>query len=111
MVGNVSEWTLDVYRSNYSDSYTDSRMYPGFTTFEVLATARIPNTRVLRGGSWIMGQSGLSVTKRHYGSYSIGAIDHGIRLVSTLCGNGIIDGNEVCDDGNSELFDGCNFFC
>ena len=111
MVGNVSEWTLDVYRSSYNDSYTDSRMYPGFTSFEFMATNRIPLTRVLRGGSWIMTQSGLSVTKRHYATYSLGAVDQGIRLVSTLCGNGIVEGNEVCDDGNSELFDGCNFLC
>ena len=111
MLGNVSEWTLDVYRSNYSDSFTDSRMYPGFSSFAVLARTRSTQSRVLRGGSWIMGQSGLTVTRRHYATYSIGAVDQGIRLVSTLCGNGIIEGNEVCDDGNSELFDGCNFLC
>ena len=111
MLGNVSEWTTDVYRSNYSDSFEDSRMYPGFSSFAVLARSRISNNRVLRGGSWIMGQSGLTVTKRHYGAESVGLVDQGFRLVSTLCGNGILEGAEVCDDGNSDPFDGCNSIC
>jgi cysteine-rich repeat protein len=28
-----------------------------------------------------------------------------------LCGNGILDDGEVCDDGNKNNFDGCNAFC
>jgi cysteine-rich repeat protein len=28
-----------------------------------------------------------------------------------LCGNGILDGGEICDDGNQINFDGCNAFC
>jgi cysteine-rich repeat protein len=28
-----------------------------------------------------------------------------------LCGNGILDAGEVCDDGNQINFDGCNAFC
>ena len=28
-----------------------------------------------------------------------------------LCGNGMLDAGEVCDDGNLNNFDGCNAFC
>ena len=28
-----------------------------------------------------------------------------------LCGNGVLDAGEVCDDGNKINFDGCNAFC
>jgi cysteine-rich repeat protein len=28
-----------------------------------------------------------------------------------LCGNGALDPDEVCDDGNQINFDGCNAFC
>ena len=38
-------------------------------------------------------------------------INEGIRLVASLCGNGIKEGNEACDDGNHDNFDTCNFLC
>lgn len=28
-----------------------------------------------------------------------------------LCGNGVLDAGEICDDGNTINFDGCNAFC
>ena len=28
-----------------------------------------------------------------------------------LCGNGVLDAGEICDDGNQINFDGCNAFC
>lgn len=28
-----------------------------------------------------------------------------------LCGNGVLDTNELCDDGNRQNFDGCNAWC
>lgn len=31
--------------------------------------------------------------------------------VSILCGDGKIDWNETCDDGNTESFDGCSVDC
>lgn len=31
--------------------------------------------------------------------------------LSPICGDGILDGTEECDDGNAEDFDGCTVFC
>jgi cysteine-rich repeat protein/VCBS repeat-containing protein len=109
MAGNISEWTLDVFSSDYSNSFADARPFPGFTNLEDLP--RIPTLRIVRGGSWVVPASFITVTKRNRASYSSRSAGEGIRLVSSLCGNGVIEGTEVCDDGNSDSFDGCNFLC
>ena len=34
-----------------------------------------------------------------------------VRNVGTVCGNGLVEGSEACDDGNTENNDGCTSAC
>lgn len=44
---------------------------------------------------------------------STGALDAGVdvRMIANLCGNGVIDQGEQCDDGNTKDGDGCSATC
>jgi cysteine-rich repeat protein len=45
------------------------------------------------------------------GSYVIGFDSQANIVCSAICGNGILDTNETCDDGNSAAGDGCSATC
>ncbi len=45
------------------------------------------------------------------GSWDIGALEFGSQSSSAVCGNGIIEGSEGCDDGNTTSGDGCSSTC
>lgn len=34
-----------------------------------------------------------------------------VQVIAPACGNGIVDGNDICDDGNSVAGDGCDALC
>ena len=113
MGGNVSEWTLDVYSPNYQESFADARPFLGGTTLDSIFSQRISDLMVTRGGAWSQREFSLRVTSRTRVDRNIQNINVGIRLVSSSCGNGILEPalGEVCDDGNHDAFDGCNFLC
>ncbi|MBU1412492.1 SUMF1/EgtB/PvdO family nonheme iron enzyme, partial [Myxococcota bacterium] len=89
MSGNLREWTMD-YRGQTSAS-------------EKLFT--------LRGGSYLEYENGL--TCQFTGSVYVESAftaHVGFRCCST-CGNGTIEADELCDDGNRVNGDGCDWFC
>jgi len=45
------------------------------------------------------------------GSYVIGFDSAGNIVCSAICGNGVLDAGEACDDGNTEAGDGCSPAC
>jgi len=45
------------------------------------------------------------------GSYVIGFDSAGNIVCSAICGNGVLDAQEACDDGNAEAGDGCSPAC
>jgi cysteine-rich repeat protein len=111
MAGNVSEWTLDYFSANYSESFSDARPFLGGVTFESALSRPFTHLRVIRGGAWSQTAYAFGTTYRSRMNRNTMNINTGIRLVSSLCGNGVIDAGEVCDDGNHESFDDCNFLC
>ena len=111
MSGNVAEWTLDYFSRNYSTSFSDARPFFGGVTAESALEQPFTHLRVIRGGAWSQPASDMLTTARRRMHRSAMNINTGIRLVSSACGNGVIDPGEQCDDGNHEAFDGCNFLC
>jgi cysteine-rich repeat protein len=45
------------------------------------------------------------------GSYVIGFDDEANIVCSRICGNGVVDAGEACDDGNAASGDGCSATC
>jgi cysteine-rich repeat protein len=111
MAGNVSEWTLDIYTQTYNVSFKDARPFQGGLNEDEILKQRLTDLRVIRGGAWAQRVQYLTTTSRSWLNRYTANVNLGIRLVASLCGNGVIEGAEVCDDGNHDIFDECNFLC
>jgi cysteine-rich repeat protein len=129
--GNVSEWTMDTYLAPYSTSaaFLDGSAY--------LGTARQNLTKTIRGGSWnsTVASQLLSSYARTFATTITRSAEVGFRLACpiatvseatsplnpaminktygcyTECGDGIVNGTEQCDDGNTNNNDGCLDTC
>ena len=89
MSGNLREWTMD-YRGQTDDG---------------------ENLFTLRGGSYLDSDDGL--TCQFTGSVYVESAftpQVGFRCCST-CGNGTLESDELCDDGNRLNGDGCDYLC
>ena len=65
MVGNVREWCLDAYQSDYYDFSQPQNPIAGESIEEVLSNYKTcKSARVFRGGSWYSGADSLRVTHR-----------------------------------------------
>ena len=109
--GNIREWTLDVAKNDNRGIHNDARPWGGAATLEQIFTTRVSSLRMTRGGSWAERAKSMTSTNRR--PIHMNASNHlvGIRLVGSLCGNGLQDPGEQCDDGNHDEYDGCDFLC
>ena len=82
MVGNVREWCLDAYQSDYYDFSPPENPIAGESIEDVLSNYKTcKNSRVFRGGSWYNGADSLRVTLRSRDIPSFAVTSIGFRCV------------------------------
>jgi cysteine-rich repeat protein len=110
MAGNVAEWVND----RFSDAY-----YAESPAANPPGEAYKPE-RVFRGGNAGNepedGFDAFRTTARSRGSGALAGLGVGFRCVRpddeiAVCGNGVLEPSELCDDGNLDDADGCSAEC
>ncbi len=82
MVGNVREWCLDAYESDYYEHSPPQNPIAGDSITEVLSNYKTcKNSRVFRGGSWYNAADSLRVTLRMRDIPSFSVTSVGFRCV------------------------------
>jgi formylglycine-generating enzyme required for sulfatase activity len=106
MSGNLWEWMMDEWHNNYNGAPINGSAWctdPSCTTVVV--------NRVIRGGSWANNENAITTTYRNPTLQTSKPNYIGFRVarpmsqqcaqgVCTRCGDGVVNGTEVCDDGN-----------
>ncbi len=90
-------------RCNPGDQQVDTDCPPGRKCYTLgVGCGSVRNTTICAYGA----DAGAS-------DASTGALDTGVdlRMIATLCGNGVLDPGEQCDDGNTNNGDGCSATC
>lgn len=80
-----------------------------------LSPAAVAAINAARGGSFALGGSISTLSGTHVSEFLMGfSFNSGASsklVLTTTCGNGVVDSGEVCDDGDTDDGDGCDRFC
>ncbi len=99
--------------SGYTKANLHARSECGANTYQLgCSQVEAPGTQALefpvKAGQWfyLFVDGHKTSTKDYAGPYSLD-----VKVTPSACGNGALDGNETCDDGNLDDGDGCSATC
>src|SRR5690606_32259006 len=122
--GGTSFSSLDELRSNTSEAHAvevDLSVFAASFTFpeEPFPGHPAPDLRPTEGAAVDVGQplpninDGFAGSAPALGAYELGSAlpPYGPRSGLPVCGNGVVEAGETCDDGNTRGGDGCSPSC
>lgn len=122
--GGTSFSSLDELRSNTSEAHAvevDLSVFAASFTFpeEPFPGHPAPDLRLTEGAAVDVGQplpninDGFAGSAPDLGAYELGSAlpPYGPRSGLPVCGNGVVEAGETCDDGNTRGGDGCSPSC
>ena len=123
-VGGVSFASLAMLRSATSEAHAvevDLSVFAATVAFpDVPFPAReVPDLRLTSGAAVDVGEAVPNINDGYRGSapdlgaYELGSgqVPYGPRSGAPVCGNGVVEADESCDDGNASPGDGCDASC
>eukprot|EP00736_Rhodelphis_marinus_P005504 Rmarinus@m.25624 len=105
--------TFTIFELDLADDILYVYSYPDWTELCVtfMGTMHCGNIGTFGEGDYFTVSEQVVLILEGNGNYDVGVGFHWQYSTMPLCGNGVIDGIEMCDDGGTESDDGCSQCC